>query len=227
MRPLLLLAVAVAGCSGLPPDTLVPLQGGEGAAGLTLAVDLDGAPNPDVNVWVAAGLGGGVDAALGVDVPLALMIAGPRAVALPLTGAFPGIAVRKTFDNGLGIGVGSASRLLFIPGDSSGVVPHVSTLGAFVTAATPRDQTMQGRATLHLGYAEVRRPNASTTQRGLAVHLAGQGGPAIAMADTARAVLAVRAHAGAFVWPQRGRVQGPTLGLTAQMTHLTDEAGVE
>lgn len=218
---LLVVTLVFAGCSGLPPDTLIPLQGGESVVGVSLGVDLDGRPNPDVSMWLGAGLGRGVDASFGVDIPIALMIGGPRMVAAPAVGFFPGLSVRKTFDNGFGVGLGSGSRFLFIPSDSSSSIPHIGTAGLFVTTATPTDQTMQGRATLHVGYAEVRRPNATATQRGLAVHLAGQLGPAIAMADTARAVLAVWGQAGTFVWPQRGLVQGPTLGLTGQVVEVS------
>ena len=214
-------AVLLAGCSGLPPETLVPLQGGEAAAGLSLGVDLDGTPNPDVGVWAGVGLGRGVDAAVGLDVPMMLMAGGPAAVGLPGKGALPGLSLRKTFDNGIGVGVGSGSRLLFLPADSSAAIPRVSTAGVFVTTATAVDQTLQGRATLHVGYAEVRRPNAAATRRGLAVHVASQLGPAIAMADTARAVMAVQGRAGAFVWPHRGLVQGPTVGVIGQVVDVS------
>lgn len=219
---ILLTAVLFSGCSGVPPETLIPLQGGETAGGLTLGVDLNGKPNPDIGMWFSGGLGRGVDASVGVDVPLGLMVGGPRMVVAPLRGLFPGLSLRKTFDSGVGVGIGSGSRFLFVPSDSSGSVPHVSTAGVFVTTATPTDQTMQGRATLHLGYAQIRRPNTLATQRGLALHGVGTGGPAIAMADTARAILAVRVQAGAFIWPRPSLVQGPTLGLTAQMVDVAE-----
>ncbi len=215
MRALLASALVLAGCSGLPPDTLVPLQGGETAGGVALAVDLGGAPNPDVSLWAGFGLGRGVDLAVGGDLPMGFAIGGPRAVLLPRAGLLPGLAVRKTFENGVGVGVGTGSRLLLIPSDSTANVPHVATAGAFVTTATAADQTAQGRVTLHIGYAEVLRPNARMT-RGVALHVAGQGGAAIALAETAPAVMAVRASAGAFVWPALAPVQGPTLGLTVQ-----------
>lgn len=181
-----------------------------------LAVDLDGRHNPDLSLWASLGLGRGVDASLGLDVPAGLMIGGPWMLGAPAGGVFPGLAVRKTFDTGMGVGVGSSTRLLFLPADSSAAIPRVSTAGLFVTVATPAGQAMQGRATMHIGYAEVRRPNAATTTRGLAVHVAGQGGPVMALGDTARVVAGARAHAGTFVWPQRGRVHGPAVGLTVQ-----------
>ena len=76
---------------------------------------------------------------------------------------------------------------------------------------------VQGRATLHVGYAQVRRPNTVAAERGLAVHVAGQAGPSMALGDTARVLVPIRIQGGAFVWPRRSVVQGPTFGLGAQM----------
>ena len=213
---LVLACLALAACSGLPPETLTPLQGGEGVAGATVAVDLGQILSPEVSVWFGFGLGRGVDVAVGVDAPIALLMGAPGSVTLPLRGYPPGLMLRKSFDGGWGVGVGSGTRLLFPP-DSAVGLAHLATAGAFVTVASPPDETALGRATLHVGYAEVRRPNAGPTLRGLAVHVGGQGGVGIAMADTARAVVAARATAGAFVWPRRSVVLGPTVGVTGQI----------
>lgn len=220
---LALVALALlAGCSGLPPETLTPLQGGETAVGITVAADLGRLTSPEVGGWFGLGLGRGVDAAIGFDIPLGFVFAGPYAVRAPTLGMLPGLSLRKSFDNGLGVGIGSSSRHLFSARDTTGSIPHVATAGVFVTTVSPSDQTLLGRATLHVGYAEVIEPNALVARRGLAVHAAGQAGVGIAMADTARAVVALRAQAGMFVWPGRGRVQGPSLGLTGQIVDFNE-----
>ena len=219
MRLLLLVAAAsLTACSGLPPETLPALKGGEVVTGVTLAFDMQNRLNPDVGAWFGAGLGHGVDASIGVDLPAMLVISGPAAAGFPLLGIPPGLSVRKTFENGLGVGVGSGSRFLFTAGrDSSHAITHLSTAGVFVTTASREDRMVQGRATLHVGYAQVRRPNTAATERGLAVHVAGQAGPSMALGDTARVLVPIRIQGGAFVWPRRSVVQGPTFGLGAQM----------
>jgi hypothetical protein len=94
-------AAAVAACSGLPPEPLVPLGYGEVALGVTADMPVHGAPPGVVSLWAALGAGRGVDLAFGVDAPFTLV---QRLTDLGRgRGAFvpPGIAVRKSFANGL------------------------------------------------------------------------------------------------------------------------------
>lgn len=53
MRSLIvLLTASLAACSGLPPETLPLLQGGEAVTGVTIAFDMHDSPNPSGTfVW--------------------------------------------------------------------------------------------------------------------------------------------------------------------------------
>ena len=235
MRPVVLGIVGFAGLaalgalglsaySGLPPETLVPLERGQTVVGLNVAVDLGEVRRPDVAGWFGVGLGGGIDAAVGLDVPLALVFGGLRAAELDRHGLLPGLAVRKTWASGVGVGVGMSTRMDFSVLDSLGP-GRLSTAGAFVTAG-PRpgswdgDRWSGGRATASVGYVELE--HGGVVRRGLAAHVSAQSGAVMASDDTTAVLVGPRAQAGVLLLPRLAVLHGPTVGLTAQVTELPE-----
>lgn len=219
-----LAALGLSACSGLPPETLVPLERGQAVAGLNVAVDLGEVRRPDVAGWFGVGVGGGVDVAVGVDVPLALMVGGLGAVNLDRHGMLPGLAIRKTWASGVGVGVGTSTRMDFSVPDSLGP-GALSTAGAFVTVG-PRPGSWDGgagsggRATVSIGYAA--RRWSDEVRHALAAHVSAQSGGVVWADDTTAAVVGPRAQVGAVLLPRLAPLHGPTVGLTVQAVDLPD-----
>jgi hypothetical protein len=212
-------ALAFSSCSGLPPDTLVPLERGQAAMGLNVAVDLRELRRPDVAGWFGIGLGEGVDVGIGLDVPLGLLAFGPR-VGYPLgRGSLPGLVLRKTWANGVGVGVGTSTRTDFSLPDSLGLVA-LTTAGPFVTIG-PRPgswddgQGARGRVTAYVGYAQV-RTDRSIAASGLAAHVGAQLGTYVSSSDSSLTFAAVRAQSGVVLLPRPALLHGPTVGATFQ-----------
>lgn len=220
MRAALLpFSLALAACSGMPPDTLPSLERGQVVAGVNLAFDLATPKSPDVAGWFGAGVGAGVDLAVGFDVPLGLMVGGPRTVGALGSPRPPGLALRKTWPNGVGVGVGSSTRIDFSAPDSLGP-GTVSSAGPFVTVGPPPragDGGLgAGRVTALLGYGWRDRANEEGPRRGIVVQASGQVGGLVAHDDTVRVAVVARAQGGAFLFPRPAPLHGPALGLGVQ-----------
>ncbi|HEX8387243.1 MAG TPA: hypothetical protein VF576_13715 [Rubricoccaceae bacterium] len=222
MRPLALaLAATLSACSGLPPDTLVPLGGGEVVSGVNVAVDLGALRRPDLAAWIGVGLGRGVDVAFGFDLPLLLISAGPANSAALLFGRPPGMAVRKTWPSGVGVGLGASTRLDATAVDSSGrSLASLSTVGPFVTVGPRSGAGGVARVTAQVVYARTQRDAGQgvPVAHALAVQVGAQAGPRVALDDTSAVFVAGRAQAGLVLFPTRGLtlLHGPTVGLTVQ-----------
>ena len=210
------LAAGLAACSALPPEPVVPLRAGEGAAGLTLDVPVSGGRPGGLSIWSGIGMGGGVDVSLSIDAPLSL-IAELGAVGrgdrpfLP-----PGIALRKSFAGGAAVGVGIASlRTPFEP------VPPLRglvsmTVGPFVSVGSPDSEgPVVARASAHLVHEVrvARRDSTASVRRGLALWGVGRAGPV------------VRATAGAVV--PGGRVMAGTWLASPRDVSVTTGPTVE
>lgn len=144
---LAVLAVVLAGCSGLPPEPIAPLRAGEFVVGATLDVPLRHGEG-SLSLWAGVGAGAGVDVAASVDAPFTVFQSFySLASGAPL--APPGLAVRRTFGNGIGVGVGTASVIGV--GNADGH-PNQLTAGPFVTIGTTDADGLVARATGHLVY---------------------------------------------------------------------------
>jgi hypothetical protein len=197
-RRLLVLAVALGGCSALPPEPVVPLRTGEIALGATLDVPL-GRPPGGLSVWAGVGVGGGVDISASAEAPLSVF-ANLRRLETGAPLALPGLSVRRTFRNGLGVGVGTGSSGAGEGGAGEGDVPFQFTAGPFVTVGTTGADGIAARATGHLVY-EIRhrwRDTTATTQRGLAVYGVASAG-LVVPSDSGFAVPGARITAGRWI----------------------------
>ena len=227
MRLVLAAAVLLAGCSGLPPDSLLPLARGDVAGGAHVGVDLARLKRPDVSAWVGVGLGRGVDVGVGADAIFGLMTTGPYAFPL-FARQPPGLVVRKTWASGLGLGVGTSTQLDVSPPDSLG--PAVlSTVGAIVTVGRRPGSWTGGpvgaaRATAFVGLGALRPGwgREVPTTRGLAVLGSVQAGRFIADDDTVAVFAGGRVQAGAFAAPRPAVLTGPTVGPFFQSVTLPD-----
>ena len=239
MRPLLSFAgptvlgaaLGLAACSGLPPEAPFPLERGEVAVGGTVTVDLSTLASPDASVWVGTGLGDDVDVSAGFGGGL-FLVGGPAVLGVLAEGMLPEVALRKTFDNGVSVGIGTATRLDATeisrpPIDSLGTYGPLiaqTTVGPFVSVGTSRDAPVVARATLHAGYSAVRpvltaARDAPTEPRaregsGLSVHVSGLLGGRLVERDTLTVTAALRAQGGALLAPRPRPLLGPGLGLT-------------
>lgn len=221
-------AALLAGCSGLPPDTLLPLSRGDIAVGVHVGTDLTALKRPDVSMWVGAGLGRGVDVGVGIDAILGLLAGGPDAFGL-FAMQPPGLVVRKTWPSGVGVGIGTSTRLDFSRHDSLGP-GSVSTAGALVTVG-PRPGSWDGgplsaaRATAFVGLAAARTEfgRGSPATRGLAVLGSIQAGRYVADDDTVGVFAGGRVQTGVLVFSRRVRLDGPTLGAFVQTVTLPDQ----
>lgn len=171
--------LVLSGCATLPPAPLVPLGRGDVAVGLSLGADLE-TRLPELNLWVGAGLGSGVDAAVGLLAPLEFVArVGERSRGgrRPLV---PPVMLRRTFANGVGIGVGGAS----VSGGVEVERDYASMAAVFVTAGPQPGATGPvGRATLHVGVGVVHPSGVGRDEdvrgseyRGLAVWGTGEAG---------------------------------------------------
>lgn len=180
---LLVLFLGLAACSAVPPEPLVPLRAGEGAVGITadLPVGDRRARTAGVSLWAGVGAGRGVDVAFSIDAPIAapaelLAVLRGQATFVP-----PGLAVRKSFPDGLGVGLATASRsALFSEGGGFGSI----AIGPFVTYGTRGEGAVAARSTLYLVH-EVRETSADRTRRGLAIYGVGTAA-GVARGDSSR-----------------------------------------
>lgn len=212
---LLSLAAGLAACSALPPEPVVPLRAGEGAAGLTLDIPVSGDRPGGLSIWGGLGVGGGVDASLSIDAPLSL-IAELGAVGrgdrpfLP-----PGIALRKSFANGAAIGVGVASlRTPLEPAPPLRGLMSM-TVGPFVSVGSAdAEGPAVARASAHLVHEVrvTRRDSVASVRRGLALWGVGRAGPVVRPSNGA-VVPGARVTAGAWLASPRdvSVTAGPTV----------------
>ncbi len=205
----LLASLVLAGCSGLPPESIIPLRAGEVAGGLTFDVPVSGGAPAGLSIWGGVGAGRGVDVAFSADAPFSLIAE---------LGAFgrgdrpflpPGLSVRKTFENGISGGVGIASARTPI----QSVPPHRGltwlTVGPFASIGSGDiEAPIVARATVRSVY-EVRverQDSTAETRRGIAVYGIAAVGPLI-RSDSGFVVPGVRVIVG-------GRPRG-AFGVTA------------
>ena len=150
MRALLAVLV-LAGCSAVPPEPVVPLDGGVGAYGVTLDVPVRGPGTGGLSFWGGVGLGRGVDVAASVDAPVTLVANLGRIGRDGGVFAPPGLMVRKTFESDLGVGLGTAAAAeVFV--ESTGTGFHRMAVGPFVTVGGRGGDGLAGRASAHLVY---------------------------------------------------------------------------
>lgn len=152
MRALLLgVSLGLAACSAVPPEPVVPLAEGVGAFGVTLDVPVRGKRTGGLSVWGGVGVGRGVDVAASVDAPFTLIANLGRIGRDGGVFAPPGLLVRKTFEGGVGLGLGTASMPeMFVEGSGTGF--YRMTAGPFVTVGTGGDAGPVVRTTAHLVY---------------------------------------------------------------------------
>ena len=214
MRPALLTVLLVlSGCATLPPAPLVPLDRSDLALGISLGGDFE-THTPEVSMWLGAGFGSGVDGAVGLLAPLEFVKrvrewgeGGRR----PLV---PPVVLRKTFANGLGVGIGGSS----VSGGFDAERDYASMAAVFVTAGPqPGAAGPVGRATLHVGYGVVhpsgiRRGETvrGTEHRGVAVWGTAEGG-------VGAHVLRPSVRAGSGLWlGGPGRVMQPRVAIALE-----------
>ncbi|MEM6785593.1 MAG: hypothetical protein AAF624_17875 [Bacteroidota bacterium] len=198
----------------------MPLDEGETGMGVLISADLDTGALRDMSIWVAHGFGNDVDFAWSIDA----MMAAVNLMAIPIMGGEvptgpPGLFLRKSFDNGLGIGLATSSRsATFCSGGCFAYPSSGPTLmiGPFITYAPVTDAPFAARLTTYVGYAVVSHPTSSTeatSRRGMAMQAEGQLGPAF-RTDSTAAIPGVRATVGYWLWPRRVRMQGTSIGGT-------------
>lgn len=222
---LALTTVLLAGCSGLPPDTLMPLGRGDVAAGVHMGTDLTNLRHPDVSAWVGVGVGRGVDVGVGVDAMFALLAGGLDAFDL-FARQPPGLVVRKTWASGIGVGLGTSTRIDLSRADSLAPT-SVSTAGALVTLG-PRPGSWDGRprgaarATAFVGVATAHTDVGRSVPRAHGLALLGslQAGRTVARDDTVGVFAGGRIQAGMLAFPRRVRLDGPTAGAFVQTVTL-------
>ena len=189
------LAVGLAACSAVPPEPIVPLVAGEVAGGFTLGLPLARPNRSDgLEIWAGVGAGQGIDIAFSIRAPLAL---GNQLIYALRDGERfipPGVAIRKSFDNGFGIGMGMASNGRF----GEPWVPSQVTAGPFVTLGTSGDGLLAARATAHLVYEIQIANDEQVSRHGLAFYgVASAGG--VIRGDSSLAVVGGRVIAGTWL----------------------------
>ena len=215
----LMLALGLAACSGLPPESTVALATGDVAIGLTADLPVS-SRRIGSSVWAGVGVGSGVDAMFAIDAPFVLIgdLIGGRAKEIPF--APPGIALRKSFDNGVAVGLGVGSDRS--PFENPGHLYRVMA-GPFASVGSSSDSSLSARATLYVMYEahSTRRGERVEKRQGIAAYGIGTGG-LLLHADSSLTVLGARSTVGG--WLVEPHDVGVTVGPAVQRIDTTGRA---